>query len=275
MSGVAPQPYWRSHRKVLTNGRLEWAGDEPSDGFWADLWRRRLGDGYFAGADRGDLGELEGVLVRALDPSGRHLDAGCGAGWWVAALAARGYSVEGVESSRELVQVVNELRPDLAVRHGDALALDAPDGHYASCLSFGVVEHRREGPDPFLVEARRVLRPGGRLVLSVPFLSPLRRLKASVGVYGLRRASQPGKPAGFFQYGFSVVELTHIVERNGFSVDEVRYLEVHRSLVEEVPGYFHLNRMRGARLLKAVVVGLVPARLAGHMVAVVATRGPA
>jgi SAM-dependent methyltransferase len=264
---LSDQPYWRSHRKAFHGGRLAWYGDEPSETFWDDLWRRRLGEHYYADADRGDLRGLDDVVVRHLDRDGRHLEAGCGLGYWVAALAARGYDIVGVESSRDLVGAVRAVRPDLAVRHGDAVALDYPDGHFAGYLSFGVVEHRQEGPEPFLVEARRLLRPGGRLILSVPFVSSLRRIRGRLRLY---RGSAGGTP--FFQYAFGEAELTGLLRDHGFTIDEVHYQEVQRGLVEEVPLYLRLNRLRGAGVVRRHVVPRIPPRWASHMILVVATR---
>ena len=267
MRGAAA-PYWRSHEKVARNGRLEWYGDDPDDEFWGDVWRQRLRDGYFADADAGDLADLEDVLVRRLDRTARHLEAGCGLGWWVAALRARGYDVEGVESSKVAVEAVNEARPGLPVRVGDVIALDAEDGAYAGYLSFGVVEHRQEGPEPFLEEAYRVLRPGGTLVLSVPWLCPLRVLKARLRSY--RR--EPTLRAPFFQYGFVESEMASWLDAHGFEVDEVHHQQVQRCLVEELPGYLWLNRRRGARYVRRALLAVIPPRLAGHMILFVATR---
>ncbi len=261
------EPYWRRHGKAVEGARLAWYGDEPSEDFWDELWRRRLRDEYYVDADRGDLRDLEELVERYLDPQGRHLEAGCGLGYWVAALSARGYDIVGVESSRDLVGAVKAVRPNLPIEHGDALSLDFPDGHFDGYLSFGVVEHRREGPEPFLVEARRLLRPGGHLILSVPFVCPLRRVKGRLRVY---RPPRPTTP--FFQYAFGDEELRALLGIHGFSVEEVRYLEVQRCLVEEVPLYLRVNRLRGAGIIRRHVVPHIPARLAAHIILLVATR---
>jgi SAM-dependent methyltransferase len=260
-------PYWRNQERVFRGGRLEWYGVFPSEDFWGDLWQQRLGDGHLREADRGNLQDLEEVLVRHLDRQGRYLEGGCGMGYWVTALRARGYEIEGVDNSSALVQAVRRVRPDLPIRHGDVLALDVPDGSLDGYLSFGVVEHRRDGPEPFLVEARRVLKPDGCLLLSVPFLCPLRRVKARLGLY----RKEPSTDTPFFQYAFNEAELRSILAESGFRVEEVHYQQVQRCLVEEVPAYFELNRMRGARFLKHLVLSVVPPRIAGHLVLLVAT----
>lgn len=53
-------------------------------------------------------------------------------------------------------------------RHGDATALADPDARFDGVLSLDVLEHIPQ-PDLALREFARVLRPGGTLVLTVPF----------------------------------------------------------------------------------------------------------
>lgn len=54
---------------------------------------------------------------------------------------------------------------------GDAMDIPFPDGHFDVVLSTQVLEHVPE-PERALREAVRVLRPGGRLILSVPGVWP-------------------------------------------------------------------------------------------------------
>lgn len=59
--------------------------------------------------------------------------------------------------------------PDVTDVVGDAHALPFDDASFEALLATEVVEHLRE-PIRFTAEAARVLRPGGRLILTVPFL---------------------------------------------------------------------------------------------------------
>ncbi len=126
-------------------------------------------------------------------------------------------------------------------RQGNALHIERPDNYYDSYLSIGVVEHRIEGPEPFLAEAYRVLKPGGKILIAVPYLGPMRAVKSQLGLYDREPPFLP-----FFQYGFSREEFTALMQKAGFSIEEVQALYVHRLLLEEMAFYrWALNKSWG------------------------------
>jgi SAM-dependent methyltransferase len=90
---------------------------------------------------------------------GRILDVACGAGYGTAMLGAVGLDV----SSEALAQARRET--DRLIR-GDALRLPF-GGTFDAVVSFETVEHVAD-PEGFVAECRRVLRPGGLLVMSTP-----------------------------------------------------------------------------------------------------------
>jgi SAM-dependent methyltransferase len=94
-------------------------------------------------------------------------------------------------------------------------ALAMRSGAVTSYVSLGVVEHDPAGPDAILAEARRVLAPGGTLVISVPYVNGLRRL----GAPWIRRQSRAAEAAGgkFYQYAFTRAELLAALGRHGFT----------------------------------------------------------
>lgn len=233
------KPHWQGRHRHVSHGRIEWYGETGDERYWYDYWKARLTAGYYLAAESTILkqDELGQILLTYLSPGGLHLEAGCGAGYWVAALRQQGLRVEGIEYARELVELVQAANPQLPVKQGNALAIDCPDGFYDSYLSIGVVEHRLEGPEPFLTEAYRVLKPGGSILIAVPYFGPTRKLKSKLFTY---ERQQPALP--FFQYGFSKQEFSHILHEAGFYVADAQPLYAHRLLQEELPGYHWLTK---------------------------------
>lgn len=121
-------------------------------------------------ADRG----LSPLKERLLDLAGpgpgvRVLDAGCGRGEMLLRCASRGASVAGIDYSEAAVELTRETLTGVEgaeVRSGDVTALPWPDESFDRVLLGDVVEHLDPGQvESALAEGRRVLRPGGTLIV--------------------------------------------------------------------------------------------------------------
>lgn len=249
--------------RSLENGRLAYYRSHADSQFWDQHWKDILKPDAYRMAEMGHLGYLERVFTRWLPKDQPILEAGCGIGQFVLALRKRGYQCEGVEWAPETVKAVRDLYPDLPVRTGDVLHLEVPDEFYGAYISLGVIEHRQDGPEPFLMEARRVLRKDGVLLVSVPYFHILRRVKATLGFY---RDSKKGME--FYQQAFRISDLNEILNRCGFSVLEIAGYDPYKGLKDEVPLaklMFNLPVI-GSRLMNLWgSIGLVQ-RYLGHMI---------
>ena len=116
-----------------------------------------------------------GLLLAELRPGERVLDLGCGAGRFLAALRDAGADAVGVELAAAALERArrNVAGADLRLVEPDG---SLPLGHREVDLVWcsEVLEHV---PDTgaFLNELRRVLRPGGRALITVPDHGRLRR----------------------------------------------------------------------------------------------------
>ncbi|WP_030439096.1 methyltransferase domain-containing protein [Actinoplanes subtropicus] len=97
-------------------------------------------------------------------PGATVVDVGCGAGRAVAELAGRGCRAIGVDPDPAMLAAARERFPDLDVRPADATDLPLADGE-ALGYRADKVYHMLPDPAAALAEARRVLAPGGRIVL--------------------------------------------------------------------------------------------------------------
>jgi SAM-dependent methyltransferase len=126
--------------------------------------------------------ERPAMLALAGDVAGRRiLDAGCGSGPLFAALRDRGAIVTGFDKSAGMVELARRrLGDDADLRVADLGGpLPFPDGGFDDVIA-SLVLHYLEDWGPALAELRRVLKPGGRLLVSVehPFAITLMHLEA-------------------------------------------------------------------------------------------------
>jgi SAM-dependent methyltransferase len=116
---------------------------------------------------------LVGMVARAVAPGATILDAGCGGGSLAVAMASRGYRVVGVESSPDCVTRARRrvsqsgVAGMVSINQADVTALPLADASVDAVVSGEVLEHVADDAAA-AAEYRRVLRPGGACIVSVP-----------------------------------------------------------------------------------------------------------
>ena len=123
MKTPGKKPHWQGRRRHVSNGRMAWYGAASDERYWFEYWKARLTPDYYNTAENAALmqEDLGQILLKYLQPAGLHLDAGCGAGYWVAALRHQGFMIEGIEYAPALVEMAQAAYPQLPVRQGNAL----------------------------------------------------------------------------------------------------------------------------------------------------------
>ncbi len=114
-----------------------------------------------------------------LEPGDRVIDMGCGAGRHAFEMYRRGADVIAFDQDADELSAVSDLFaamreagevPDGAeadVKQGDALSLPFADGEFDRVVASEVLEHIPDD-ESAIAELVRVLRPGGRMAVTVP-----------------------------------------------------------------------------------------------------------
>jgi SAM-dependent methyltransferase len=99
----------------------------------------------------------------------RVLDAGCGAGYGTAELAATAEFVTGIDRAPDALEFAREnyALPNVRFDEGTCESLPYSEHSFDLVVAFEVIEHLEDWRG-FLAEARRVLAQGGQLVVSTP-----------------------------------------------------------------------------------------------------------
>lgn len=181
--------------------------------FWSEHWG---GESPRALARIAEVSPLTDAVLAHVPVGARVLEAGCGLGQYVVLLRRRGRRTVGVDWSPAPLATCRAWTPGTPLAAMDLRSLAFRDRAFDAYVSLGVVEHDPDGPDAILEEARRVLVPGGRLVLSVPYVNGVRWL----GRWWIRRRNRRVQAFGgqFYQFALSGREVARVLERHGFSV---------------------------------------------------------
>jgi SAM-dependent methyltransferase len=127
-----------------------------------------IGTGYgrTRRADPGISASLASHLQ--LQPDGDYLDLACGSGNYTLALAARRGRWIGLDESATMLAQARQRASHVGWVRGDARALPLPDSCVDGVICTLALHHFGTLEAP-LAELRRVLRPGGRLVVFTAF----------------------------------------------------------------------------------------------------------
>ncbi len=164
---------------------------------WWHIGRRKILAGFVA------------EICRAvIDRRARILDVGCGTGANLLMLSKYG-DAEGVDVSEDALAFCRERGLD-KVKLGAAEELPYDDGTFDLVTAFDVVEHLDDDLAG-LSEMRRVLRPGGRVLLFVPTFMFLWGLQDDVSNHRRR---------------YRLSQLRRVLEQAGFEIERTTYANI-------------------------------------------------
>lgn len=179
-----------------TEAAIKRFSDGDSAGRWNDLYdteTERLEEANFR--RRRDV--AVDIALRELAPGGRAVDIACGAAPVLSELRRRGAACIGVDHAPDMLRHAQKrLRSagldESGLYRADCRALPFADGAFDVAVCLGLISYV-EHYDAVLREIRRVLRPGGQVLISFrncfnPVLWDPVRLLATVAVYSTGRS---------------------------------------------------------------------------------------
>jgi len=149
-------------------------GDDDADFYGAQYWTRHqadvLGHPTLRERARADLAERCIYWLRALlahqRPPARLLEIGASHGGFLRLAQLAGFDATGLELSPSVVRFARDTF-GVDMRLGPLEAADIPDRSFDVVAAFDVLEHFAD-PEAALREIRRVVRPGGTVLLQTP-----------------------------------------------------------------------------------------------------------
>lgn len=178
------------------------------------------------------------LAALAQEPARAVLEIGATPGQFTSILVAAGYRVDAVDLFPEQrAELWRALGVDVRLCNLDEQPLPYADQRFDAVIFSEVVEHLAGSPLPALAEMARVLRPGGRLILSTPnqhyFKSRMRTLADVL-------LGRPFEPFAVFQRSmrlsgaqryynhsrlYTMQELRWLLEQAGLEVAQARYAD--------------------------------------------------
>lgn len=167
-------------------------------------------------------------LLQNYPPPQKILEAGCGIGRWAIPLSQQGYLVTGIEIEEPAIKIIkeNHAADNLTLIQGDIYEMGFQDKTFDIILSLGVLEHFE---DPLIqqkaiLEHVRVLKDGGILLITVPYLSLIRLLfhLPYLKILALVRRVKK-KEYHFSEYRYSKREFQKIIEKCNLKIGAVVY----------------------------------------------------
>lgn len=160
------------------------------------------------------------LLLDAIPPGGRVLDAGCSAGYLAERLAERGSSVTGLELDPEAAERARAVCDDVLVGDVETMELAFEPGSFDAVVCGDLIEHLRD-PGGFLDRVGPLLRPGGRLALTTPNVANW-TIRMQL-LFGRFRYTQRGILDQTHTHLFTRSTLVECVEDAGYRVDGVDF----------------------------------------------------
>ena len=239
---------------------------------WTRIWESQGGpQGRAEAIRRREEFKIMWPYVERMPKGSRLLDGGCGMGDWVVWLTRAGYPTLGLDVSASTIAKLKALFPEMEFAVGDIRATGLPAESVDCYFSWGTFEHFEEGFGPVVSEAFRVMKPGGRLFVSVPFVNIRMALRGTL--WEPWRVQPRTALTRFYQWRLTRGELANILSSHGFAVEDVKIIHKRSGLQRWLQGNFGIDV--NSMLTKGLAILLypfIPKIVIAHMILAIAQK---
>lgn len=213
------------------NKRIICVGEKATNIYWDSHWdyndfKKRVESGK-------NSRFIKKNTEKFLPKGSKILEGGCGIGQYVYGLDSWGYDAYGVDFAHKTVVRTKKYFPELKIKLGDVRELPFENDFFDGYWSLGVIEHFYEGFKPIAMEMKRVLKSGGYLFLTFPYMSPLRKWESKRGKYELFDEKQFEKEK-FYQFLLPYTKIIKNFENIGFELIYTKPFDGIKGLKDEV-----------------------------------------
>jgi SAM-dependent methyltransferase len=189
----------------------------------ADQWRTIYDSPTFHDRLIAERLEMAIELIEQFGPGkGRALDLGCGAGQAMVRLGQLGYQLDGCDLAPAMVEASQAALAASGVSGHVQVAtaenLPYHEARFDIVVALGLIEYL-ERPEVGLAEIRRVLRPGGRAVITAP--NPL-RLAYMIDPVQVVQGVVSSPRGGYRRSYFRPSAFRRALRSAGFTVESIR-----------------------------------------------------
>jgi 2-polyprenyl-3-methyl-5-hydroxy-6-metoxy-1,4-benzoquinol methylase len=159
-------------------------------------------------------------LLKHISPGDEVLDAGTCSGYFARMLMERGNRVRGLELNPESVEYARQQGVDV-IQHDLEEPFPFSNDFFDIVIAYEIIEHLFD-TEGFLKECSRVLKTGGKILISTPNLNFIvHRLRVLLGYHIHYLGTYPGDHHGDHIRIFNRKTITELLKLSGFSVTDI------------------------------------------------------